>query len=195
VKGCAACRVLIPLNANALWGFFHLLTLDPVLQGSTWIVPVNITYYPVRARENILVDIARRLVDELPERLIEELMTEGINAAFGGGHRHPLRETTADQRQPQAGCHRARHRAPSRPTSTIPSLHARSCGARPWALMRRYMSCIYGMTTVNHDHLLASLLRRSPYSRIDPVDLCCRAFLLADRLKKLPGIVPFMPPW
>jgi len=56
------------------------------------------------------------------------------------------------------------------------------------ALMRRYMTCIYGMTTVNHDHLLASLLRRTPYSRIDPVDLCRRAFLLADRLQKCPEL-------
>jgi len=117
---------------RAPYGLFHLPTLDPVLQGSTWIVPVNITYYPVRARENILVDIARRLVDELPERLIEELMTEGsmllsgvdIDIRFG----KPLSISDSLKRFAIARdiC------ALSRLDFDDPSLHARSCGARPW---------------------------------------------------------------
>ena len=66
-----------PLECDRLMRLFNLESLDRVLDRSTFIVPVNITYYPVRARENILSDLARRLVDEIPERLLEELMTEG----------------------------------------------------------------------------------------------------------------------
>ena len=177
-----------PLECERLMGLFHLPALDPVLERSTWIVPVNITYYPVRARENILVDMARRLVDELPERLIEELMTEGsmllsgvdIDVRFG----KPLAISDSLKRVAIA----RDIRVPSR-LDFDDSIASRKVMRREAvALMRQYMTCIYGLTTVNHDHLLASLLRRIPYSRIDPVDLCRRAFLLADRLQKCPEL-------
>lgn len=56
---------------------FQIESIDPVLNRDTYIVPVNLTYYPIRARENILSKLALRLVDDLPERPVEELMTEG----------------------------------------------------------------------------------------------------------------------
>ena len=41
---------------------FELDSLEPVLHRKTYIVPVNLTYYPIRARENILSKLALRLV-------------------------------------------------------------------------------------------------------------------------------------
>jgi hypothetical protein len=64
-------------EANYLLDLFQIDSLEPVLQRNTYIVPVNLTYYPIRARENILSNLAVRLVEDIPERLIEELMTEG----------------------------------------------------------------------------------------------------------------------
>jgi hypothetical protein len=34
-------------------------------------------------------------------------------------------------------------------------------------IMQRYMAAIYRMTTVNHDHLFAACLKKSPVSRIE----------------------------
>ena len=45
-------------------------------------------------------------------------------------------------------------------------------------IMQQYMSAIYSMTTVNHDHLFASMLRVLPFTRIDEENLRRRVFLV-----------------
>ncbi len=59
-----------PEEAKYLMDSFQIESLDPVLDRSTYIVPVNLTYYPIRAKENILSKLATRLVDDLPDRII-----------------------------------------------------------------------------------------------------------------------------
>jgi esterase/lipase len=159
-----------------------------VLDRATFIVPVNITYYPVRARDNILSDIARRLVDEVPERVVEELMTEGsmllsgvdIDIRFG----EPLAAAESLKRVAVARdiC------SPARLNFDDPIASRQLLRREAVALMQRYMASIYGMTTVNHDHLFATLLRRRPCDRIDPADLCRRVFLAAEELHGTPGL-------
>jgi len=46
--------------------------------------------------------------------------------------------------------------------------------------MQRYMNAIYEHTTVNHDHLFASLLRSFPFSKFSEEDFRRRAYLLAS---------------
>jgi esterase/lipase/1-acyl-sn-glycerol-3-phosphate acyltransferase len=177
-----------PLECERLMRLFSLQSLDRVLDRATFIVPVNITYYPVRARDNILSGLAQRLVDEVPERLIEELMTEGsmllsgvdIDIRFGA----PLAAAESLKRVAVARdiCSQARLDFDD-PIASRQVLRREAV-----ALMQRYMAGIYGMTTLNHDHLFATLLRRSPLDRIDPGDLCRRAFLLAAALRALPGL-------
>ena len=177
-----------PLECDRLMRLFNLESLDRVLDRSTFIVPVNITYYPVRARENILSDLARRLVDEIPERLLEELMTEGsmllsgvdIDIRFGP----PLAAADSLQRLAVA----RDIGSPLRLDFDDPIASRRVLRREAVALMQRYMAAIYGMTTINHDHLFATLLRRSPYGRTDPADLCRRAFLLAADLQRRPEL-------
>ncbi|MDD2898632.1 MAG: alpha/beta fold hydrolase [Desulfuromonadaceae bacterium] len=60
----------------------------------------------------------------------------------------------------------------------LPSLQ--SMRREATSLMYRFMSNIYSMTTVNHDHLFASLLRALPCSRISEEDFRRRVFLLTD---------------
>lgn len=172
-----------PHECDRLMGLFNLDSLDRVLERSTFIVPVNITYYPVRARDNILSALARRLVDEIPERMVEELMTEGsmllsgvdIDIRFG----RPL--AAADSLRRLAVARDIGSPAPIDFDDPIAS--RRILRREAVALMQRYMAAIYGMTTLNHDHLLATLLRRSPSARIDPFDLRRRGFLLAEELR------------
>jgi esterase/lipase len=49
-------------------------------------------------------------------------------------------------------------------------------------LMERYMTAIYSMTTVNHDHLFASMLHSMRSKKIDEMDLRRRAFLAATHI-------------
>src|SRR5210317_2112209 len=66
-----------PDEAEYLMELFHIESLEPVLNRYTYIVPVNLTYYPIRAQENILSNLASRLMDGLSDRVMDELMTEG----------------------------------------------------------------------------------------------------------------------
>jgi esterase/lipase len=171
-------------ECGQLQKLFQIESLEPVLAHTTSILPVNITYYPLRARENLLTDIARRFVDELPGRALDELMTEGtmllsgvdIDICFG----EPIR--VADWLKDSAikadigtpACLGFDDRLPSRRRMRKMALN----------IMERYMSAIYSMTTVNHDHLFASVLRAIPFTRIDARDLCRRVFLLAAELRR-----------
>jgi esterase/lipase len=61
---------------------------------------------------------------------------------------------------------------PSRPQLRIEALK----------LMKRYMAAIYSLTTVNHDHLFASMLRAMRAKKIDELDLKRRVFLAATHI-------------
>jgi esterase/lipase/1-acyl-sn-glycerol-3-phosphate acyltransferase len=174
---------LKPQEAERLLERFEIDSIDAVAAGNTYLVPVNITYYPVRARENILSELANRLVDELPERVMEEIMTEGsflvsdtdfdirfgtpipATACLGSDDvcqdiNRPTRIDFDDSIQAKATLRKEAHR-----------------------LMQQYMADIYSLTTVNPDHLFASILRAMPYHRIDAMDLRRRVYLTIEALR------------
>lgn len=169
-------------EAGHLADMFQIQDLAPVINGQTHIVPVNLTYYPIRVRENILSNLAVRLVEDLPGRIIEELMTEGsmllsgvdIDIRFG----KPIQILECLQSSPIDMDISAKRRIhfddpiPSRPRLRIEALK----------LMERYMAAIYSLTTVNHDHLFASMLRAMRSKKIDESDLRRRVFLAATNI-------------
>lgn len=167
-------------EANRLLEKFGILDIQPVLAASTLIVPVNLTYYPLRARENALSRLATRFRDDLPERFLEELMTEGSMLIEG---------VDLDMRfgDPIDVASYLRHRRIQQDIGSetaidfddpIPSIAAmRKSAVR---LMQTYMQAIYTMTTVNHDHLFASFLRLHPFQRISPFGLKLRVFLASQ---------------
>jgi esterase/lipase/1-acyl-sn-glycerol-3-phosphate acyltransferase len=166
-----------PHEAERLLPLLNLKAVEEISRHGTFIVPVNITYYPLRGRMNILNQLATRLVDNLPERITEELMTEGsmllsgvdIDIRFGAPidigpylHRktivrdlHSTRSFDFDDPLP---CLKAMHRAALK-------------------IMKRYMDAIYHMTTVNHDHIFASLLLHHPINTMALANFRRRAFL------------------
>ncbi|MFO7645322.1 MAG: alpha/beta fold hydrolase [Desulfosarcina sp.] len=168
-----------PEEAERLRDSFKLSSLESVSSRPTCIVPVNLTYYPLRARENALSRLAERLVDDLPDRLAEEIMTEGtmllsgvdIDVRFGA----PI--TIAPYLAGRVIRKDLRSTAAIGFDDRIPA--RRLMRRRAITIMQRYMSAIYGMTTVNHDHLFASCLKKSPSRRIDPQNLKRRVFLAA----------------
>jgi esterase/lipase/1-acyl-sn-glycerol-3-phosphate acyltransferase len=173
-----------PEEVQRLKGLFQIDNLDPVLKGKCWIVPVNITYYPLRARENVLSTLADVFLKNVSVRLREEMLTEGsmllsgvdIDIRFG----EPL--------DPGRGLASPAIQADIASTGSfgfddpLPSLpNMRREAAR---LMERFMSSIYEMTTINHDHLFASLLRAYPFKTIAEQDFRRRVFLLASECLK-----------
>jgi esterase/lipase/1-acyl-sn-glycerol-3-phosphate acyltransferase len=143
----------------------------------TYIVPMNLTYYPLRARMNVLNKLAQWLVEDLPETFTEELMTEGsmltsgvdIDIRFG----EPIdiepylrrRAISRDIRSPEAfGLDDS--------LPCVPEMRRMAL-----KIMQRYMRAIYDMTTINHDHIFASLLKHNPTGRVHMDNLRRRAFL------------------
>ena len=70
-------------EAKRLMSFFQIDSIEAVLEKSKHIVPINITYYPIRAYENIVSKLFARLVDDIPERVQEEIMAEGTMLLSG----------------------------------------------------------------------------------------------------------------
>lgn len=170
-----------PGEAKRLMDVFQIDQIEPVLQKTTYIVPVNITYYPVRTQENILSNLIASMVGDVPERMIEEIMTEGtmllsgvdVDIRFG----EPIKVDEFIKSRAII-----RDICSNRPIyfdDPIPS--KRKMRKVAFNIMQRYMSAIYSMTTVNHDHLFASMLKLMPFRKIDERDLKRRVFLATTR--------------
>ncbi len=184
-------RYLHALNhekARPLMAKFGIEDIAPVLERSLYIVPVNLTYYPIRARENMLTTLARRFKEGLPERVVEELMAEGTMFLSG---------VDVDM---NFGVPIAINRCLSCPTINQDIKSGRPIGfdddissrrqmrREALQIMRRYMDAIYAMTTVNHDHLFASLLRLAPFRRVHPDNLRRKVYLAAADCLSTPRI-------
>ncbi|RPH39643.1 MAG: alpha/beta fold hydrolase [Desulfobulbaceae bacterium] len=170
-------------DCRPMLDFLGIKSLAAIRKEGTAIVPVNLTYYPIRARENIVSTLASRLVDDLPERMLEEIMTEGtmllsgvdLDIRFGKpiNMQSYLREPAlAVELQKQDGAH-------SFASVSLQAVTRKAAGD----IMQKYMHDIYSMTTINHEHLFVSLLRLYPFSRIREADLRRRALYAASLLE------------
>ena len=169
-----------PEEAGRLLKRFKIDDPAKISSKSTCIVPVNITYYPIRAKENALSNLATKMVEDLPERVVEEFMTEGsmlisgvdMDIRFG----HPIE--VRDYLQPAAIGRDIRTERKIDFDDMLPSRRLMRKAALD--IMRRYMTDIYSMTTLNHDHLFASIMKKRPFSRMTAADLKRRVFLAAS---------------
>jgi len=177
-----------PGEANRIKALFEIDDLEPVLAQKTYIVPINLTYYPLRGKENILNHIAERLVNTVPERLKEEIMTEGTMLLSGVDI--DMRIGAPIKIQDYLG--RAEIGKDIKTTRPIdfddPIPSRRVMRKTAHSIMRDYMSSIYHLTTVNHDHLFASILRMYPRRRIRAYELRQRAFLAASEKPAALGV-------
>ncbi|MDX9786009.1 MAG: alpha/beta fold hydrolase [Desulfobacterales bacterium] len=170
-------------EADRLLGEFHISSIDQIQHGSTCIVPVNITYYPVRAKENILSKLAVNLAGkDIPERVVEEIMTEG--AMLLSGVDIDIRFAPAIEISPFMHSKVTKKDINQKASFGFDSPIASRKRMRRDALkiMKRYMDAIYSMTTVNSDHLFAGMLRQLPFRKTTEANLRRRVFLLASDL-------------
>ena len=177
-----------PEEAERLAALFGLSSIREALSTQTYIVPVNITYYPVRARENIIKELAERVTDEIDGQLEEEILTEGtmllsgvdIDIRFG----KPLSVSPSlDMESIRKDIESVRpfgfdDELPSRPLMEKEAQR----------LTDRAMDAIYSMTTVNPDHIFATILRMMPWRTVDPDDLRRRFYIAAETLIPSSGV-------
>ncbi|MEE8399967.1 MAG: alpha/beta hydrolase [Desulfobacterales bacterium] len=170
-----------PDEAARLLSLFEIEDIASVLDRPTQIVPVNITYYPVRTRENLLSNLANKLVDDLPDRVTEEIMTEGTMLLSGVGVDIRFgRPISVREFMGKTVIHRdiSGKQRIDFDDAIASKLEMRKTALR---IMQRYMADIYNMTTVNHDHLFAAMLRKLPSNRIREKVLRQKVFLAAIR--------------
>ncbi|MBL0731566.1 MAG: alpha/beta fold hydrolase [Desulfosarcina sp.] len=171
-----------PEESRRIMDLFEIDSIEYVSERDTYIVPVNITYYPIRAMENLLSRLADYLLDDIQERVLEEIMTEGtmllsgvdVDIRFGEplkikrfmGHPEIEQDISAKMKI------NFEDDLPSKSIMQEAAIEIMQC----------YMAEIYRMTTVNYDHIIASLIKKIPFKRIDERDLKRRVFLATGRI-------------
>ncbi len=177
-----------PEEAQRLLDQFKIEDAGPLTSRTTWIVPVCLSYFPIRARENTLSTLATYLVDGISDRLVEEIMTEGtmllsgvdLDIRFG----EPIKiDECLSCRSIERGIG-SRHRL----QFDDPLPHQHLMHKEALKIMQRYMAAIYSMTSVNHDHLFASLLRFSPHKKFEEHALRRKLFLLTGAVREVKNL-------
>lgn len=167
---------------------FDLTSPEQVSERQTLLVPVNITYYPIRSRQNAIEKIASYLVKDIPDRIVEELQTEGT-MLLSGVHIditfdkpiviRPLLNKSIIKKD--IGTPR-----PILPDDLLPSRPMMRRIASK--LTREVMASIYRNTMVNYDHLIANILHYYPRERLSLFSLAERLYLAAETVTKLKSI-------
>ena len=160
--------------------------LEKVLSYETNIVPVNITYFPLRARRNIINRIAEMFVDDIPGRMEEELevegamMVDGVDIDVNFGKPIPvkqyLKKKSYDRMIRSNDLYLEEEEVKEHLHFTKEAL----------PLMYRYMNSIYSMTTVNCEHIFSHILGMYKTDVIDELDYRNRVFLALNEIKKVP---------
>lgn len=168
-----------PDEMKKLLDLFQIESVDPILKRSTYIVPVNITYYPLRSRENILSKLAGSFMDHPSERIIEEIMTEGTMILSGVDVDIRFDDPIKIRPYLKDPVVQWDIESPKPIRFDDPIVSKGVLENSSLNIMHGYMTSIYNMTTVNHDHLFASILYRMHDERIDIDDLKRRVYLAA----------------
>ena len=146
------------------------------MSASIKIVPVNVSYHPLRTADNLLQRFSNMLEEKISKRLLEEILVEGsmlldgvdIDIRFGQPFLvEPLVWKIFSGKIPELVSDRQSRSAIRKLTNGL-------------------MTAIYNQTTVNLDHILASLLYKTRGAKFSEAELRCRAFLVATSARLEP---------
>ncbi len=169
-----------PGEARRIAEGFGLEAPEAAAGDTIWIVPVNLTAYPLRARETALGQLGRALAEDASERLVEKIMNQAtalmadvdLDIRFAApipAARYLENETVRkDVCTPQAIDFDA-------PIASRPLLREAAVN-----IMEQCRSAVTRLTTVNHDHLFAGMLQLCPDQTMEEDDLKRRVFLAAS---------------
>ncbi|MEA3348056.1 MAG: 1-acyl-sn-glycerol-3-phosphate acyltransferase, partial [Pseudomonadota bacterium] len=149
-------RRLMALKESQAEGFAALATVfglppEASVTESINIVPVNVSYYPLRFTDTILSRFSTMLEEKLSSRMLEEVLVEssmllsGVDIDIRFGEALPV----ADSVQKFFGAKRPDFVNDKKSRRVLKKLTDDA------------MAAIYGLTTVNLDHLLAALLYKT----------------------------------
>ncbi len=164
---------------------FALENPEEALAKRTVIIPVNITYFPIRARENAVLNIARSLMKtEMSERAVEELSLEGTFLSKGTDLDITLGDPIDVGEYLEApefaelmacGLDHDELDVDLKPLFSAPAEE----------MMIRYMRKIYEMTRVNYDHIFATIIRHQGHQPFTERAYRNRIYLIVHELRKL----------
>lgn len=163
---------------------FDPADLDRILQKETYIVPVNITYYPIRARNNAINKLVNIFVDKVSARFEEEMQVEGsmimdgVDIDINFGQPIPMKTyitASVGVKKMLADNNLYLHPGELKYVSPFKKLYIK--------IMYDYMDAIYSMTTVNHDHLFSYILTKYSRNTISENDFKNRVFLAIEHLR------------
>ena len=166
---------------------FHLdpADIDAILEKETFIVPVNITYYPVRAKDNVISKLINRFVDDVTARMEEEALVEGSMVTDGVDIDINLGLPIAVKKYLDEGKGIRRMLAEEGPHLDPAGLKYAAPFKKIYVkLMYEYMRAIYSMTTVNHDHLASYIISKYKRRHFAESDLKNRIYLAVEQLMK-----------
>jgi len=139
---------------------------DNLKNFTTHIVPLNITYYPIRPGHNKIQDIANRIVKKIPKQIAEELEIEGniltgaqINIHFG----KPINIASYIKSKKTVI-----NQIPIIKQETKNNLILRYFRSR---LTNDFMEKIYSDTQINFDHIFIACLMFYPQEKISLLTL------------------------
>lgn len=173
-------KIKNPKEFDRLVDWFEIRDPEKILNQTTYIVPTNITYYPMRAKENLLSSLAQKFMENPSQQIMDELMTEGSMILSGVQvdirFANPIK--IADYFNNsfiESDLTSRRKIAFSRRMCSAPVIKEAS-----QHLLHRFMTDVYGMVTLNYDHIFTCMVKYMPHSDrgIDPYDLRCRAYLV-----------------
>jgi esterase/lipase/1-acyl-sn-glycerol-3-phosphate acyltransferase len=157
--------------------------INEILKSETYILPVNVTYYPIRARSNWINKFVSKMIEKIPERLDEELSVEGsmlidgVDIDINFGKPIPVKHLIEKQK---VGKLIIDDKLYLDQEEIKKNLNFKLESTR---LMYKYMDAIYSMTTINHDHILSYILSKYKSAKISKRDLRNRAFLVITMIR------------
>lgn len=161
---------------------FEIDSLDAIRNKKTSIVPVNLTYYPIRAKENIATYFATRMLKEVPERMLEELMTEGTMLLSGVDLDIHFGKPITLEDFLSANIVKKELQQPMGDAPVFSDTFSTFMREKATLMMEMYMKSIYDMTTINHEHLFALFLKLYPYSKMSEMGLRRKVYLAAQEI-------------
>ncbi|MRR14961.1 MAG: alpha/beta fold hydrolase [Deltaproteobacteria bacterium] len=162
---------------------FDPADVGAILAKETFIVPVNITYYPVRARDNAISRLVNRFVDNVSERIEEEMEVEGAMLMDGVDIDISLGSPIAVKKYLEGGEGIREMLADTGLYLNPGELKFAPPFMKIYVqMMYEYMHAIYEMTTVNHDHLASYIITKYLKTSFSESDLKNRIYLAIDHL-------------
>ena len=164
---------------------FDLSSVEEVLKKRTVIIPINITYFPIRSSNNLLLNVATRFYDDLEKRAVEELSVEGTvlgedtDIDIRLGEPIDVREILdGPQYASVMACGLNDMVDLERDAASLFNAAARD-------LMVRYMRAIYQSSTINYDHIFATIVRHQEAHKFTERAYRNRIFLCVHQLEEL----------